>query len=57
LFIVFENFSLSSLFMSFCIWILRLCRNIRDAVKSVLETSSRRSIDVDIVDTRFHWQW
>jgi steroid 5-alpha reductase family enzyme len=56
-FIVFENFSFNNLFMSFCIWVLQFCKNIRDAVKSVLETSSRRSIDIDIVDTRSHWQW
>ncbi len=41
--------------MSFRICDLRLCKNIRDVVKNVLETSFRRSINVDIVDTRSHW--
>jgi hypothetical protein len=51
--IVSEFFSFSSLFMSFCICCLRFCRLIRDAMKNDLETSSRRSVDVDMIDTRF----
>jgi hypothetical protein len=31
---------------------LRSCKLIRDAMKNDLETSSRRSIDVDMIDTR-----
>ncbi len=50
--IVSELFSFSNLFMSFCIYCLRSCKLIRDAMKNDLETSSRRSIDVDMIDTR-----
>jgi hypothetical protein len=32
---------------------LRSCRLIRDAMKNDLEASSRRSIDVDMIDTDF----
>ncbi len=51
--IVSKFFSFNSLFMSFCICCLRFCKLIRDAMKNDLETSSRRSIDVDMIDTRF----
>ncbi len=50
--IVSNFFSFSSFFMSFCICCLRSCKLIRDAMKNDLETSSRRSIDVDMIDTR-----
>jgi hypothetical protein len=50
--IVSEFFSFSSLFISFCICCLRLCKLIRDAMKNDLETSFRRSVDVDMIDTR-----
>jgi hypothetical protein len=43
----------SSLSMSFCICCLRFCKLIRDTMKNDLETSFRRSIDVDMIDTRF----
>ncbi len=49
--IVSKLFSFSSLFMSLCICCLRSCRLIRDAMKNDLETSFRRSIDVDMIDT------
>jgi hypothetical protein len=52
LLIVSEFFSFSSLFMFFCICCLRSCKLIRDAMKNNLETSSQRSIDVDMIDTR-----
>jgi hypothetical protein len=45
-------FSFSNLSMSFCICCLRSCKLIRDAMKNDLETSSRRSVDVDMIDTR-----
>jgi hypothetical protein len=32
---------------------LRSCRLIREAMKNDFETSSRRSVDVDMIDTRF----
>jgi hypothetical protein len=51
--IVSEFFFFSSLSMSFCICCLRSCRLIREAMKNDLRTSSRRSIDVDMIDTRF----
>ncbi len=50
--IVSELFSFSNLFISFCICCLRSCRLIRDAMKNDLETSLRRSVDVDMIDTR-----
>jgi hypothetical protein len=50
--IVSEFFSFSNLFMFFCVCCLRFCKLIRDAMKNDLETSSRRSFDVDIIDTR-----
>jgi hypothetical protein len=50
--IVSELFSFSSLFMFFCICCLRSCRLIREAMKNDLETSFRRSVDVDMIDTR-----
>jgi hypothetical protein len=50
--IVSEFFSFSSLFMSFCICCLRFYRLIRDVMKNDLETSSQRSIGVDMIDTR-----
>ncbi len=50
--IVSKLFSFSSLSMSFCICCLRSCKLIRDAMKNDLETSSRRSVDVDMIDTR-----
>jgi hypothetical protein len=31
---------------------LRFCKLIRDAMKNDLETSSRRLIDIDMIDTR-----
>jgi hypothetical protein len=51
--IVSELFFFSSLFISFCICCLRSCRLIREAMKNDLETSFRRSVDVDMIDTRF----
>ncbi len=50
--IVSKFFSFSSLSMSFCICCLRSCKLIRDAMKNDLEASFRRSIDVDMIDTR-----
>ncbi len=50
--IVSKLFSFNNLFMSFCICCLRSCRLIRDAMKNDLEASFRRSIDVDMIDTR-----
>ncbi len=50
--IVSKFFSFSNLFMSFCICCLRFCKLIRDAMKNDLETSSRRLIDIDMIDTR-----
>jgi hypothetical protein len=38
--------------MFFCICCLRSCKFIRDAIKNDFETSSRRSVDVDMIDTR-----
>jgi hypothetical protein len=51
--IVSELFSFSNLFMFFCIYCLRFCKLIRDAMKNDLETSFRRLINVDMIDTRF----
>ncbi len=51
--IVSKLFSFSSLFMFFCICCLRSCKLIRDAMKNDLETSFWRSIDADMIDTRF----
>jgi hypothetical protein len=50
--IVSEFFSFSNLFISFCIYCLRSCKLIRDAMKNDLEMSSRRSVDVDMIHTR-----
>ncbi len=50
--IVSKFFSFNNLFMSFCICCLRSCKLIRDVMKNDFETSSRRSIDVDMIDTR-----
>ncbi len=50
--IVSKFFSFSNLSMSFCICCLRSCKLIRDAMKNDLETSSQRSVGVDMIDTR-----
>jgi hypothetical protein len=50
--IVFEDFSLNNFSMSFCICTLRFWKIMCDVIKDVLETTSRRFDDVDIIDTR-----
>jgi hypothetical protein len=50
--IVSENLSLNSFSMSSCICVLRLCRFMRDVMKDVLQTTSRRFVNVDMIDTR-----
>jgi hypothetical protein len=51
--IISKLFFFNNLSMFFCICCLRFYKLIRETKKNDFETSSRRLIDVDMIDTRF----